>query len=82
MANGILSDDQLLKVSGGVDAKDLEDISSNYSSCADWACASCRRSCPDKVHFCDNGGVSRTVCRYCLNYDSAAKECKIGRTVL
>ncbi len=80
MAKGILSDDQLFNVSGGVDT--AEDISSNYSSCGDWVCASCRRPCADKIHFCDYGGVSRTVCRYCRNYDPAGEVCKLGHAFI
>lgn len=82
MANGILSDDQLFNVSGGTDSTDTEDISSNYSSCGDWICASCRCPCADKIHLCNNGGISRTVCRYCLNYDLAGEVCRLGHSFI
>lgn len=82
MGNGVLSDEQLLGVSGGADVKDTEDISSDYISCSDWVCRACRRPCADKIHICGNGGVSKTVCRYCHNYDTFAKNCRLGKTVL
>lgn len=83
MANGILSDEQLFDVSGGTDSTAYEkDISSNYRSCKDWVCKSCRRPCADKIHFCDNSGISRTVCRYCLNYDTAKEVCGLGHSFI
>lgn len=83
MANGYLTDDQLFGVTGGVGEGDEYDISSDFSTCEDWMCESCRMTCKDKYHICTNGsGVSRKVCRYCFNYDKKNKVCLLGKTVL
>lgn len=83
MGNGVLSDDKLFNIFGGADKPtDTEDISSDYISCSDWVCRACGRPCADKIHICGNGGISKTVCRYCRNYDSFIKNCRLGKTVL
>lgn len=80
MAKEILSENQLGAVSGGFE--NGEDIYSYYCTCEDWTCEVCRKKCSENCHICENGGVSRTVCRYCLNYDGFAKACRLGRALM
>lgn len=81
MANGILSDSELEIVTGGLENVG-EDIYSYYGTCEDWTCEVCHKRCSDKCHICENGSISRAVCRYCFNYDSSENLCKLGRTAV
>lgn len=82
MAKDILTDDQLMNITGGFTAGDGEDISANFRSCKDWVCETCRKPCREKCHICDNGSISRTVCCFCSHYDKVGKICLLGKTEL